>query len=84
MKKLLVNIQLEMDVPNDWELVEHPDSIQSIKMSDGTYMYMSFLPMLTKDFKAGAEWSSECSDDFTEEVLDMVADEEVALKWEPN
>ncbi len=84
MKKLLVNIQLEMDVPDDWKLIEHPDSIQAVQMSDGTYRYMSFLPMLTKELHAGAEWSSECSDDFTEEVLDMVADEEVVMKWDSN
>jgi len=38
--------------------------------------------MMTSDFKAGAEWSSECPDEFTEEVLDMVADEEVLMKLE--
>ncbi len=84
MKRLLVNIQLEMDIPEDWEIVDHPDAIQSIKMPDGQYMYMSFLPMLTKEFKAGAEWNSECPDSFTEEVLDMVLDEEVVMKLELN
>lgn len=84
MKKLLVTIQVELDIPDTWDLVDHPDQVQAIKMGNGQYMHMSFLPMLTKDFKAGAEWSSECSDEFTNEVLDMVADEEVLMKLELN
>jgi len=80
MRKLLVTIQVELDIPNNWELVEHPDQVQAIKMDDGQYMHMSFLPMLTTDFVEDAEWSSECSDEFTESILDMVADEEVFMK----
>ncbi len=82
MKKLLVAIQLEMEVPDTWELIEHPDGVQAIKLDDGRLMYMSFLPMFTKDPNEGAEWSSECSDEFSEEILDMVSDEEVLMKYE--
>jgi len=82
MKKLLVTIQVELDIPETWELVEHPDQVQAIKMDDGQYMHMSFLPMMTKDFNEDAEWSSECSDEFTEKVLDMVSDEDVYMKLE--
>lgn len=80
MRKLLVTIQLELDIPNNWELVEHPDQVQAVKMDDGQYMHMSFLPMLTRDFSKEAEWSSECPDEFTESILDMVADEVVYMK----
>jgi len=82
MKKLLVTIQVELDIPDTWEVVEHPDQVQAIKMDDGQYMHMSFLPMMTKDFNEDAEWSSECSDEFTEKVLDMVSDEDVYMKLE--
>ncbi|MGQ3090809.1 MAG: hypothetical protein ACT6RZ_10985 [Methylophilus sp.] len=82
MKKLIVTIQVELDIPDTWDLVEHPDQVQAIKMDDGQYMHMSFLPMMTRDFNEDAEWSSECSDEFTESVLDMVADEEVYMKLE--
>jgi hypothetical protein len=84
MKKLLVTIKLEMEIPDDWELVEHPDEIQALKMDDGNYMYMSFLPMLTKQFVEGSEWSSECTDEFSDEVLNMVLEEDVIMKLEPN
>jgi hypothetical protein len=80
MRKLLVTIQVELDIPDTWELVEHPDQVQAIKMDDGQYMHMSFLPMMTRDFTENAEWSSECSEAFTEKVLDMVSDEEVYMK----
>ena len=33
-----------------------------------------------RDFAENAEWSSECAEEFTEKVLDMVADEEVYMK----
>lgn len=82
MKKLLVTIQLELDIPDTWDLVEHPDQVQAIKMDNGQYMHMSFLPMMTRDFKSGSEWSSECTDEFTNEILDMVADEDVLMKLE--
>lgn len=82
MKKLLVTIQVELDIPDTWELVEHPDQVQALKMDDGQYMHMSFLPMMTKEFNENAEWSSECSDEFTEKVLDMVLDEDVYMKLE--
>lgn len=82
MKKLLVTVQVELDIPDTWNLVEHPDEVQAIKIDDGRYMYMSFLPMFTSDPKEGAEWSSECSDEFTNKLLDMVADEEVLMKLE--
>lgn len=79
MRKLLVTIQLELDIPNNWELVEHPDGVQAIKMDDGQFMDMTFLPMLTRDFIEDAEWSSECSDEFTESILDMVTSENVHM-----
>lgn len=82
MKKLLVTVQVELDIPDSWTLVEHPDEVQAIKLDDGQFMYMSFLPMFTKDPHQGAEWSSECPDAFTESLLDMVADEEVLMKFE--
>lgn len=82
MKKLLVAVQVELEVPDSWDLVEHPDEVQAIKLEDGRFMYMSFLPMFTADPKEGAEWSSECSEEFSDDLLDMVTDEEVLMKFE--
>jgi hypothetical protein len=80
MKKLEVTIRLEMEIPDDWEVTEHPDAVSVLKIANNEYMYMSFLPMLTKQFSEGASWTSECTQAFSNEVLDMVLDEDVSMK----
>jgi hypothetical protein len=80
MKRLQVTINLDMDIPDDWTLVEHPDGVPVLTLGDGRYMYMSFLPMFTKELVPESEWTSECSEAFTEQVVDMVQDEEVEMK----
>ena len=34
MKKLVVNIHAELEVPDDWELVRHPSGISVLKVGD--------------------------------------------------
>jgi hypothetical protein len=80
MKRLQVTINLDMDIPDEWTLVEHPDGVPVLTLGDGRYMYMSFLPMFTKALVPESEWTSECSEAFTEQVVDMVQDEEVEMK----
>lgn len=80
MKRLQVTINLDMDIPDEWVLVEHPDGVPVLTLGDGRYMYMSFLPMFTHELVPESEWTSECSEKFTEEVVEMVQDEEVEMK----
>jgi hypothetical protein len=80
MKRLQVTINLDMDIPDEWTLIEHPDGVPVLTLGDGRYMYMSFLPMFTKELVPESEWTSECSAQFAEEVVDMVQDEEVEMK----
>jgi hypothetical protein len=80
MKKLSVTIQVEFEVPDSWELVQHPDNIQAIKLDNGYYMDMSYAPMLTKDFSAGAQWTGECPYVFASELLNMIENEETSMK----
>lgn len=80
MKRLKVTINLDMDIPEEWTLVEHPDGVPVLTLGDGRYMYMSFLPMFTKELEPESEWTSECSAEFAEEVVEMVQDEEVDMK----
>jgi len=80
MKRLQVTINLDMDIPDEWTLVDHPDGVPVLTLGDGRYMYMSFLPMFTKELEPESEWTSECSEKFTEEVVEMVQDEEVEMK----
>ena len=79
MKKLQVTITLDMDIPEDWTLIDHPDGVPVLIVGDSTYMYMSFLPMFTNELKPESDWTSECSSDFTEEVVEMVQVEDVAM-----
>lgn len=84
MKKLQVTIKLDMDVPEDWELHDHPDGVPVLSIGDGTYMYMSFLPMFTEQIEPESEWTSECPEEFSQDVLDMVEDEQVSMKFVTN
>jgi len=79
MKKLQVTITLDMDIPDDWTLVDHPDGVPVLTVGDGRYMYMSFLPMFTDSLEPESDWTSECSDMFTVQVLDTVKDENVEM-----
>ena len=79
MKKLQVTITLDMDIPENWTLVDHPDGVPVFTVGDGRYMYMSFLPMFTNELAPESEWTSECSPDFAEEVVEMVQGEDVEM-----
>ena len=82
MKNLKVTISLDMEIPEDWTLVEHPDGVPVLAIGDGKYMYMSFLPMFTKGLEPESHWTSECSEEFSTEVVEMVQGEEVEMKLE--
>lgn len=80
MKSLKVTINLEMEIPDDWNIIDHPDGVPVLNIGNGNYMYMSFLPMFTRQVTPESEWTSECSDEFAQEIVDMVQGEEVAMK----
>ncbi len=80
MKKLQVTITLDMDIPENWTLVDHPDNVPVLTVGDGRYMYMSFLPMFTNQLEPESDWTSECSPEFAEEVVEMAQVEDVAMK----
>lgn len=77
-KKLRVNIELEMTVPDDWQIAETEDGIGVLKMSDGNYLDLTFEPMVAKEL-AGA-WSNDVSESFMNELLDMVDTESVGYE----
>jgi len=80
MKKLQVTITLDMDIPDDWMLLDHPDGVPVLTVGNGRYMYLSFLPMFAKGLEAESDWTSVCSEKFAAEVVDMVQDEIVEMK----
>ena len=84
MKNLQVTIKLDMEVPEDWQLRDHPDGVPVLTIGKGRYMYLSFLPMFTGQMAPESEWTSECSEAFSQAVVDMVEDEQVTMRFLTN
>jgi hypothetical protein len=77
-KKLRVNIELEMTVPDDWKIVETDDGIGVLKLADDKFLDLTFEPMVASDL-AGA-WTNDVSEDFMNDLLDMVDTESVGYE----
>lgn len=84
MKKLSVTIQVEFGVPDSWELVQHPDDIQVIKLDNGNYMDMTYTPLLSQDFKEAAQWTTDSKSGFINVLWGMVTKEEVRMELKTN
>lgn len=70
MKKLNVYIHAELEIPDDWEIVEHADGIEVLKVGN-SFVDFDIQPMSTRETKADANWSDE-DQALTEQVLDAV------------
>ncbi|WP_294764550.1 hypothetical protein [uncultured Rhodoferax sp.] len=75
MKTLKVTIELEMSVPDSWEVVPTSEGTPVLKLPHGTYMDLAVEPLFTGDPEG--EWASTESEEELNEVLDMVESEEV-------
>ncbi|MDD5247718.1 MAG: hypothetical protein PHY45_01955 [Rhodocyclaceae bacterium] len=78
MKNLTVLIRAELEVPDDWELVEHPSGIQVLKIGEH-FVDFDIAPLATKSPDLDAEWSDSDSD-VVAEVLDAVVGLEAELE----
>lgn len=79
MKKLNVTIQLEMSVPDDWELAETSEGTPVVKMSNGLFLDLAIEPLFATDPEE--TWRGTDSDDELNDILDMVESEEVAYEF---
>ena len=79
MKKLNVTIQLEMTVPDDWELVDTSEGTPVIKLPGGKFMDIAIEPLFATDPEA--LWSSTEDEDLLDDILDMVDSEIVAYEF---
>ncbi len=79
MKKLNVTIQLEMTVPDDWQLVETSEGTPVIQMADKKFLDLAIEPLFANDPED--MWSSSENEDELNEVLEMVESEEVAYEF---
>ncbi len=79
MKKLNVSIQLEMSVPDDWEIVETSEGTPVLKLPNGQFMDIAIEPLFATDPEE--TWSSTESEDELNDILDMVESEAVAYEF---
>ena len=70
MKKLSLELRAELEVPDDWELVEHPSGIHVLKHGD-RFIDFDITPLVATSTAPDATWTDE-DEAFTEEILDMV------------
>jgi len=79
MKKLKVQISLEMTVPGDWELVQTSEGTPVLKLPNGQFMDLAIEPLFASDPEE--TWSSTDSDEVLNDILDMVESEEIAYEF---
>lgn len=78
MKQLNVTIQAVLEVPDHWQLVEHPSGMQVLKIDD-LFVDFDIAPLATRSTDPEAEWSDEHAD-VVGAVLDAVVDIDVVLE----
>ena len=79
MKKLNVSIQLEMSVPDDWELATTSEGTPVLKLPNGQYMDIAIEPLFATNPEE--TWSSTENEDTLNDILDMVESEAVAYEF---
>ncbi|MCZ2407237.1 MAG: hypothetical protein BGO74_03525 [Burkholderiales bacterium 68-12] len=79
MRTLKVTIELEMSVPDDWELVQTSEGTPVIRMADGAYLDMAVEPLFAADPED--VWSSTEDEDELNDILDMVDSEAVTYEF---
>ncbi len=75
MKKLNVTIQLEMSVPDDWEVVQTSEGTPVIKLPDGQFLDLAIEPLFATDPED--LWRSTDDEEVLDEFLEMVESEDV-------
>lgn len=78
MKILTVSIRAELEVPDDWELVEHPSGMQVLRVGD-QFVDFDIAPLGTHSSEPDAEWS-DADDAMVGTVLDTVVGIDVDLE----
>lgn len=79
MKKLVVTLQAELEVPDDWELDRHPSGISVLKVGDH-FVDFDLAPLATTSGDPDAEWS-DADVEVVGKVLDAVTGLDVDLEF---
>jgi hypothetical protein len=75
MKQLRVTIQLELAVPDDWEIVPTSEGTQVLKLPDGQYLDLAVEPLFASDPED--LWRSTDDEEMLDNFLEMVENEDV-------
>ncbi len=75
MKQLRVTIQLELAVPDDWEIVPTSEGTQVLKLPDGQYLDLAVEPLFASDPED--LWRSTEDEEVLDNFLEMVENEDV-------
>lgn len=76
MKNIAITIKLELEVPDDWEVVKTSEGVDVLSMGSGQYLDLTFEPMVTEDIEG--TWTNSVDEGFLNSLLDMVVTEDVA------
>lgn len=79
MKKLNITIQLEMSVPDDWELVDTSEGGQVIELPNGQFLDLAIEPLFAADPED--TWTTTEDEAALNDFLDMVDAEEVTYTF---
>ena len=79
MKKLKVTIQLEMTVPDDWEVVGTSEGTPVLKLPNGQYLDLAIEPLFARDPED--VWASADNEDALNDVLGLVDSEDVSYEF---
>ena len=79
MKKLRVTLELEMSVPEDWELVNTSEGTPVLRLPNGTFLDLTVEPLFASDPEE--TWASTESDEVLNDILDMVESESVTYEF---
>ena len=75
MKQLRVTIQLELAVPDDWEIVPTSEGTQVLKLPDRQYLDLAVEPLFASDPED--LWRSTDDEEVLDNFLEMVENEDV-------
>lgn len=70
MKKLTIHMHVELEIPDEWEVVEHSPGVFVLNTGE-RFVDFDIAPLATTSAEPDAVWSDE-DEELTEEILDMV------------
>ena len=79
MKTLRVTIELDMSVPDDWELVQTSEGTPVLKLPNQQFLDLAVEPLFATDPED--TWSSTEDPEVLNQILDMVESEEVTYQF---